>query len=128
MPDAKRIQHFRDLDVYSRSFDAAMKIFEITKTFPSEERYGIVAQVRRASVSVVSNIAEGQGRRSRGEFKHFLEIALGSLAELETQVLISNALGYAGSKHSSELLEIAAEVGRLINGLIKSIRYDRLPD
>ena len=119
---------YRDLLAWKKAFELTLATYRGTCHFPSEERYGIVAQVRRASVSVVSNIAEGQGRRSRGEFKHFLEIALGSLAELETQVLISNALGYAGSKHSSELLEIAAEVGRLINGLIKSIRYDRLPD
>jgi four helix bundle protein len=87
-----------------------------------EEKYGITSQLRRAGVSVPSNIAEGQGRNSRGEFRHHLSIAQGSLKEIETQILIAKALGYLGDKQAASLMSMTAEVGRLINGLSKSLQ------
>ncbi len=118
---------YRDLVAWKKAFELALAIYRETRHFPTEEKYGILAQIRRASISVVSNIAEGQGRRSRSEFRHFLEIALGSLAELETQLLISNSLGYLSLNQAPELMRMAAEVGRLANGLINSLRNRRVP-
>jgi len=115
---------YHDLLVWKRAFELALVIYKDTSDFPPEEKYGIVSQLRSASVSISSNIAEGQGRKSKGKFLHYLFIALGSLAEAETQILISDALGYFRSKHAQKLLASTAEVGRLINGLIKSLTTD----
>jgi four helix bundle protein len=112
---------YRDLLAWQKAFELALVLYRDTSTFPSEEKYGIVSQLRRACVSMPSNIAEGQGRRSKGEFSRYLSIALGSLAELETQIMISDALGYFKPKKAPKLLGMAAEVGRLVNGLIKSL-------
>jgi four helix bundle protein len=112
---------YRDLLAWQKAFELALVLYRDTSTFPSEEKYGIVSQLRRACVSMPSNIAEGQGRRSKGEFSRYLSIALGSLAELETQIMISDALGYFKQKQAPKLLGMAAEVGRLVNGLIKSL-------
>jgi four helix bundle protein len=112
---------YRDLLAWKKAFELAVVLYKDTSEFPSEEKYGIVAQLRRASVSIVSNVAEGQGRGSKGEFLHFLSIALGSLAELETQIMISDLLGYFKQQQAPKLLEITAEVGRLMHGLRKSL-------
>jgi four helix bundle protein len=87
----------------------------------TEERFGLTAQMRRAAVSVPSNIAEGQGRRSDGEFRHHLSIAHGSLRELETQLMLSEQLGFLDNANVSTVLNDAAEAGRLITGLANSI-------
>ena len=86
-----------------------------TRRFPAAEVYGLTAQLRRAAVSIPSNIAEGHGRRSTGEFKQFLGRARGSLAEVETQVLIAQNLCYLNLQESENLLQSAAEVGRIVN-------------
>ncbi len=117
---------YRDLLAWKKAFELSLAIYRTTSGFPSEEKFGIVAQLRRAGVSIPSNVAEGQGRRSKGEFLHHLRIALGSLAEAETQVLIADALGYFRPKDAAKLLSLTAEVGRLINGLIRSLRIRRL--
>jgi four helix bundle protein len=98
------------------------EIYRATQDFPKEERYGITNQLRRAAVSVPSNIAEGQARFSQKEFKHFLSQARGSLVEIETQLLISQSLGYLPAKSTQVLLIAAAELGRILNGLIASIK------
>jgi four helix bundle protein len=113
---------YRDLIAWKKAFDLTLQIYRDTSGFPPEERFGIVAQLRRASVSISSNIAEGQGRKTPGEFLHHLHIALGSLAEVEMQILISDALGYFIANQTPKLLASTAEVGRLINGLIKFLR------
>jgi four helix bundle protein len=87
---------------------------------PKDELYGLTSQLRRASVSVPSNIAEGQARYSRGEFHHFLNNARGSLAEVETQILLARDLEYLPSKEANTLLVKASELGRILNGLIAS--------
>ena len=94
-------------------------IYQATQTFPKEELYGLTSQLRRAAVSVPSNIAEGQGRLTRGEFRQFLGQAKGSLSELETQLLIAQNLGYL--KECSTLLGQKTEVARLLNGLLNSL-------
>lgn len=93
-------------------------IYRSTQAFPGAERYGLVSQLRRAAVSVPSNVAEGQARLSTGEFRHFLGNARGSLMEVETQILIAQELGYLRPDESETLLGAAAEVGRILNGLL----------
>jgi len=97
--------------------DLAFEVYERTKTFPKEEMFGLSSQLRRAAVSVASNIAEGQGRRSHGAFHRHLSIAHGSLRELETQLLLSGKLGYIEAARLSVLIAATGEVGRLTTGL-----------
>ncbi len=104
--------------------DLVSEIYRCTKRFPREETYGLISQLRRAAVSVPSNIAEGQGRRSRREFVHFLRNARGSVLEIETQVLISQRLGYLDQSASSKLLKGCDEISRLLHGLIASQATD----
>jgi four helix bundle protein len=97
-------------------------IYQVTRTFPPEERYGLTNQLRRAGVSVPSNIAEGQARFSRKEFHRFLCNARGSLAEIETQIDIARNLGYATPAQVSTLLKGTSELGRILNGLLASTK------
>ncbi len=101
--------------------DLVENVYHVTKTFPSEEKFGLTSQLRRAVVSIPSNIAEGQGRRSKKEFANFLSIAHGSLREVETQLRIAKRLEYLPSALLDELLSISAETGRLITGLANSL-------
>lgn len=101
--------------------DLVTEVYKATKNAPKEELYGLTSQLRRAAVSIPSNIAEGQGRKSTGEFLHHLSIAHGSLREVETQVLIGERLGYFQQRESQQIMKLTAEVGRLINGLYNSL-------
>jgi four helix bundle protein len=96
-------------------------VYDITKTYPKEEIYALTNQTRRAAISIPSNIAEGQGRRSKNDFLNCLGIAYGSLCELETQLILGQRLGYLNPDETTRVLEVAAEVGRLINGLCRSL-------
>jgi len=98
-----------------------LEVYRSTQTFPKTETYGLVSQLRRAAVSIPSNIAEGQARLSTGEFRQFLGNARGSLMEVETQVLLARELGYLEHDESESLLAAAAEVGRILNGLLNSL-------
>lgn len=98
-----------------------MRIYELTKTFPKEENYGLISQLRRAAVSVPSNIAEGKSRRATKDYMRFLDIAYGSVAEVETQLFIACDLGYTTEKKTSSLLDDYAEIGRMLNGLLSSL-------
>ena len=98
------------------------RVYALSKEFPNDERFGLTSQIRRAAVSVPSNIAEGQGRDSTKEFIHHLSIAYGSLMEVETQILIGQDLGYLRNEAVSTLLAESAEAGRIINGLMRSLR------
>jgi four helix bundle protein len=97
-------------------------LYRATQSFPKEEVWGLTSQMRRSAVSVASNIAEGQGRLSKREFRHFLGQARGSLIELETQVTIAGNLGYLTRETISELMGRSGEVSRLLHGLIKSLQ------
>lgn len=97
-------------------------VYSITKLFPREELYGLTSQMRRAAISIPSNIAEGPARFLPKEFHHFLSNARGSLMEVETQTLIAEDLGYISSNLNDEVLTKTAELGRMLNGLISSIR------
>jgi four helix bundle protein len=114
------VKQYSDLVAWQKAMDLVEEVYKITKTFPKEELYGLSNQLRRAAVSIPSNIAEGQSRSSL-EFVRFLAIACGSLSEVETQMLIAFRLGYVEGLQLSEFTKKAGEVGRLINGLSKSI-------
>jgi len=113
---------YKDLTVWQKAMDLVVAVYQTTRAFPREEIYGLTSQMRRSAVSVPSNIAEGQGRPTRGHFCSFLGHAKGSLAELETQTLIAQRLGYLPTCGS--LLQQIAEVARLLNGLINSLTTD----
>jgi four helix bundle protein len=102
--------------------DMVESVYRITALLPKEETYGLIAQLRRAAVSVASNIAEGKGRSSDKELLQFLSHAKGSLFEVETQVMITKRLNYLDDTHTASLESQTAEVGRLINGLMKAFR------
>ena len=113
---------FRDLHVWQRAMDLCQDIYRLTSGFPDEERFGLISQMRRAAVSIPSNVAEGQGRATPKEFLHFLTIARGSLKELETQILLSAKLGYVHRDNSEGCLASITEVGQLLGALIRAIR------
>lgn len=117
---------FRDLRVWQDAFRLSVETYRKTADFPKHELYGLSQQMRRAAVSVPSNIAEGKGRRTNREFTQFLYNARGSLLELQTQVMISQELGYISEKESRELLDEATQVGRSLAGLINAIQSDNL--
>jgi four helix bundle protein len=101
--------------------ELVVEVYRCTELFPKNELYGLVSQLRRAAVSVPSNIAEGQARLSTGEFKHFLGLARGSLMELETQMLLAQRLAYLEPDRANTLLEHTAEVGKILNSLLASL-------
>jgi len=110
------------LIVFQKAHELALQIYKDTKGFPKEEMYGLTSQIRRAAVSVPSNIAEGKARGSRKENERFLLIARGSLEELKYQVLLARDLGYLEKEKYQKLSELAEDVSKMLNGLIKSLR------
>lgn len=116
-----KVKNYQELIVWQRAMDFVEEIYSGSKTFPREEIYGLTAQIRRAAVSIPSNIAEGQGRRTTADFVRHLSIAYGSLREVETQLFISGRLRYLSDERVSGLIARASEVGRLLNGLMNSL-------
>jgi four helix bundle protein len=114
--------HYKDLIAWQKAMDLVESVYRLTDSFPRTEMYSLVDQLRRAAVSVPSNIAEGQAHRSCKEFLHFLQHARGSLAEIETQILIAIRLRYVDEKVALPSLQQVAEVGRIVNGLATSLR------
>jgi four helix bundle protein len=112
-------QSYKDLIVWQKAISMVTEVYRLTATFPKEERYGLTSQVRRSAVSIPSNIAEGQGRLSRGEFRQFLGISKGSLHELDTQLIIARELAYIDT--NNPVFQQISEVGRLLNGLLNSL-------
>ncbi|RZJ46420.1 MAG: four helix bundle protein [Brevundimonas sp.] len=115
-------QNHRDLKVWQISVDLVETVYRLSVNWPSHELYGLVSQARRASVSVPANIAEGAGRKSTGEFIQFVGIARGSLAELETLLVVAGRLDYLEREALEHLLTDIAEVGRMLSGLMQSLR------
>ncbi len=115
------VKSFRELVVWQRAIELALEIYKLTKTFPKEEMFGLTSQLRRAAISVASNIAEGQGRRTKGEFVQFLCIARGSNAEVQTQLVIVRGLGYAGEAAIEGCEALALEVAKMLNALLKVV-------
>ena len=118
-PDA--VTSYRDLVVWQKAMALVSVVYKLTHTFPDSERFGLTSQIQRAAVSIPSNIAEGQGRLATKEFRHFLGVARGSLKELETQLLVSIDLDYTSKVQASACLDLADEVGRMLNALIKAL-------
>jgi four helix bundle protein len=113
-------RNYRDLIVWQKAMDLVENVYRASRGYPKDEQYGLTSQIRRAAVSIPSNVAEGQGRGGDPEMVRFLRIAYGSLREVETQTLIAQRLGYANHDQTQMIMDMAAEVGRLMNGLIRS--------
>lgn len=118
----KGVRSYRDLVAWQKGMELVGEIYRISRDFPKDEIFGLVSQVRRAAVSIPSNIAEGHQKLSRKEYQHFLGNARGSLAEIETQILIAKDLDYLSETEMNQILNQSAELGRVLNGLINSIR------
>ena len=116
-----KIRNFKDLDIWKMGKLLVLEIYRTTSIFPKEELFGIVSQMRKAALSIPSNVAEGFNRFHNKEYRQFLFIALGSCAELETQVEISNELGYMNNALRSEILERIDHETRMIRNLIKKL-------
>src|SRR5437016_1891768 len=114
-------KNYSDLIAWQKSMDLVEMVYQATSQFPKEEIYGLTNKIRRAVVSMPSNIAEGQGRHSANDFRRFLAMGHGSLREVETQIMIAKRLHYLNEAQTERLLNLAGEVGRLINGLSNSL-------
>ena len=112
------IDTYKKLEIYKKSYKLALRIHEITKSFPETERYDLTSQIRRASKSIPANIAEGYGRQSKEEFKRFLKISLGSCNETQVHLEFCKDLGYINERIYKELSKENEEIGRMINSTI----------
>ena len=116
------LQSYKDFQVWQRAMDLTVEIYKLVKLLPKEETYALSYQMRRAVVSIPSNIAEGQGRNSTKEFINFLTISRGSQNELETQLQICIRLNYITEKDAKNALNLCEEIGKMLNSLIKKLR------
>ena len=116
------VKSYQQLVAWQKAMDLVVAVYKVTENFPQREVYGLTNQMRRAAVSIPSNIAEGQGRNTAKDFCNFLSIALGSIQELETQMTLSHRLGFLAEAELLPLMEHVGEVGRITNGLLTSLR------
>jgi four helix bundle protein len=116
------VKSHADLDVWKRAVDLAADVYKVTASFPAEEKFGLVSQMRRSAVSIASNIAEGAARTSRREFMQFLSIASGSACELDTQLIISRRVAIGDDHTLAQLEQNLSRVSQMIQGLLRSIR------
>jgi four helix bundle protein len=114
-------QSYRDLLVWQKNIELCLKIYETCQSFPSSEKYGLMDQMKRAAISIPSNIAEGQGRQSVREFRHFLSIANGSLAELDTQRIIAEKLTFVSADKNADLDQRITEVRKMLYSFSASL-------
>jgi four helix bundle protein len=120
-------QDFRDLELWKQGIGLVKQLYLLTASFPSDERYGLTSQIRRAAVSVPANVAEGQSRLHRGDFVHHLSIARGSLAELETHIIIAESLGFLSADQTGPVVKAIHDLRRMTHGLIASLsRSDQM--
>jgi len=115
------VRSYRDRIVWKNAIDLVAEIYRCTRSFPREETYGLVSQLRRAAVSVPSNVAEGHARVSTGEFRQFLGHALGSVVEIETQLVIAERLSYLPARSANDLFRRTDEIGKMLNSLLRSL-------
>ena len=115
------VRSYQDLLAWQRAMDMAVAAYECTRRFPREEIYGLSSQLRRAAVSVPSNIAEGQGRLTTGEFRHFLGIARGSTCELQSQLQIARRLGFGSTEALDNAENLSHEIGKMIFTILKKL-------
>tara|TARA_B100000315_G_scaffold209955_1_gene205953 strand:- start:479 stop:856 length:378 start_codon:yes stop_codon:yes gene_type:complete len=121
MNDAKKIKSYRDLIVWQKSMELVKEVYLITKALPKEEQYGLTSQIRRSSISIPSNIAEGYGRHSTNDYLRFLQIATGSLYELQTQLEISRNLDFLPKESFDKSFEGSREIERMLSSLIRKV-------
>lgn len=119
---SSEIKSYQDLIVWQKSIKLVERIYNVTSEFPENEKFGITQQIRRSSVSVPSNIAEGWGRKTEGSFGYFLSVSRGSLYELETQLFISKNINLLNKKTFDELSKLTTEISKMINSLIKTLK------
>lgn len=120
------LKNYKELKVWQRSYEVCLDIYRITRDFPKEEIYGLTSQMRRAAVSVPSNIAEGYGRKTTREYVQALYIAYGSNCELETQALLANDLSYMKTEDTKKIKQNIEDVERMLKALIKSLQVKHL--
>ncbi len=116
------INSYRDLKVWQTAMELVVQVYRLSQSFPQQERFGLTSQVQRAAVSIPSNIAEGHARDSTRDFLHHLSFALGSLAEVETQLELANRLGYLEFSSESQIMKSLDELGKMLRGLQKSLK------
>src|SRR5438093_13589133 len=114
-------QNYKDLVVWQKGIALAEMVYRLTQSFPSAEKFGLIAQMRRAAVSVPSNLAEGQARHTRGEFVQFISHAEGSVAELDTQLILSIELNFCNSGDAAIPFELVGDLRRMLNGLRRKL-------
>jgi len=112
---------YQDLTVWQKSVDLAVLIYKITNKFPKHELYNLVSQLRKAAVAIASNIAEGQGRGSKKEFRQFIRIAYGSILELETQLIIATRIKYLSTADKAQIFDLTEQIKRMLYKLEKSL-------
>ena len=117
-----KIRDFKDLIVWQRAMELVAEVYRLVKILPKEELYSLSDQIRRSAISIPSNIAEGQGRNSVKEFIHFLAIAKGSKAELETQLLLCVKVNYLNNTEIENAINLIQEIGKMLNALQKSLK------
>jgi four helix bundle protein len=115
---------YKKLKVWQKSIDLVVLVYKVTGSFPSEEKYGLVSQIRRSVISIPSNIAEGQGRKSIKMFINFLRVSIGSLSELETQIIVSDKLDMVSDNNLTELNNLIIEIIKMLHSLVKSLSQD----
>ena len=118
------LQSYRDLEVRKLAMEFVTDVYALTHSFPSDERYGLTSQLRRATASIAANIAEGYGRNHRGDYLRFLSIARGSLCEVETFLILSGKLGYATKEQLNPLWQSSQSIGRMLYRLIRVLSGD----
>ena len=118
------INGFKELIVWQRAMDASAEVYRLARSLPKDESYSLGNQMRRAAVSIPSNIAEGYGRGSKRDYANFLAISRGSLFEIETQLLLCVRVGYLAEEEIQPALSVLAEVGRMINAILPKLRAD----
>ncbi|MET4081329.1 four helix bundle protein [Pedobacter sp. UYP30] len=118
------MHNFKELKVWQKSIDLAVEVYKATALLPADERFGLISQMKRCSVSISSNIAEGSGRGSGPQFKHFLNISQGSAFELETQLIISNRLSLLNDEFASRLIDRVTEIQKMIYSLGQKINVE----
>ena len=122
MSDEIKAGSYKDLLVWQKGITRVKLIYQLTQTFPAEEKFGLVSQMRRAAVSVPSNVAEGQARHTTGEFVQFLSHAEGSVAELDTQLVVAIELGYCTRSKAGAAFELISELLKMLNALPRKLQ------
>lgn len=122
MSEVERVRSYKDLDVWKVSLELTVSCYELTKSFPKEEQFGLTSQIRRAAAAVPANLAEGHGRETTGSYIQFARIAQGSLKELETHLIIAERVGIASVPRSSGVLAECDRVGRMLRNLIRALQ------